>query len=430
MTPPVLSGGSPRRLYHYAGKWVLEVVRHVNLGPDLVRPRTERLSGQRAIASYFKNNPDKATLAKATQRLMQTDPGVEAQSFNLEGSEWIANSIPPPAPGAELEDNLRPPVEPPNVETEVAALKAQVVVLTAVQEGLIARLSRLEGRVALGPAPTSARVGRALAPAGRRTRAGAPAARATAARAGGVSETEADEPPGAGADERDEGAASEAADSSRTPSTREGAPPPSAAPSASDPSAASAPSSGETGGAPSPEVPLAPGPEAAAAAPAAPERALLVLPPAADLARSVALLIGGDLTVQGAPELAVNRTTKDCHAASLLDDREQTLGMVLLDLKAAVFLGGTLMMLPRAELDQQLQALSPGEDSIAAAAEICNAIAAVISEKGPQVRAGPLEKFEFKTWSWIRQPAERRDLEDSFGGRIVVAARPAPVQIF
>src|SRR5690349_22286468 len=95
-----LSGGSPRRLYHHAGKWVLEVVRHVNVGQDLIRPTLQRFTGHRAIASYFKSNPDKALLGKATQRLLQLEFAGETKSFNVEGSEWIQNSILPPRGGA------------------------------------------------------------------------------------------------------------------------------------------------------------------------------------------------------------------------------------------------------------------------------------------------------------------------------------------
>jgi hypothetical protein len=115
----VLSGGSPRRLFLHAGKWILEVVRHVNLGQDLIRPTTQRLTGQRAIASYFKNNPDKAQLAKATQRLMQSGHEGEAFSYTVEGVDWVANSTPPPR-GDRL-DSYPAPAEPKTIETRVGA---------------------------------------------------------------------------------------------------------------------------------------------------------------------------------------------------------------------------------------------------------------------------------------------------------------------
>src|SRR4030095_16504513 len=108
---------------------------------------TERLTGQRAIASYFKHNPDKAQLGKATARLMQSALEGQTLSFTAEGGDWIANSMPPPP---DRRRSYQPPPSPPSLETLVADLEARVVVLTAVQEGLLTRLARLEAKIAQG----------------------------------------------------------------------------------------------------------------------------------------------------------------------------------------------------------------------------------------------------------------------------------------
>ena len=388
-----LSGGLPRRLYHHAGKWVLEVVRHVNVGQDLIRPTMQRLTGHRAIASYFKNNPDKAALGKATHRLLQTEFGGETRSFNLEGSEWIANSTPPPRGG--VLDSLVPGAELPTLEMDVSDLKAQVVVLTAVQEGLLTRLARLEARIAKGwvDGGASSTSNEAVRPAKAHPKPAPPPPRESAP------EFEEESPP--------------------EPSDEEAE---LAAPESFDDNPGSEPLS-----APEPAPPAAPPPEAPAQT-----RLLLALPSVNELAKCVVLLIGGDVSAREATvELPVNRTTRDCYAAALLDDSEQTVGVILMDLKAAVYLGGTLMMLPKSELESQLRALTPGEDSIAASAEICNALAGAINGAQDQhVRVGALGKFDFKSWSWVAQPADRRDLEDSFGGRTAVLSRPLPEQIF
>jgi hypothetical protein len=163
---------------------------------------------------------------------------------------------------------------------------------------------------------------------------------------------------------------------------------------------------------------------AVVAAPAAAARPELKLPAASELARCISLLLGGEVSANEAAPMPVTRVTKDCHAASIVDDLGQTLGIIVMDLKATVFLGGTLMMLPKTELEQQFKAQSPGEDSIAASAEICNALSGAINgAQDIHVRAGGLDKFEFRTCSWVTNPAERRDLEDSFGGHIVVLSR-------
>lgn len=396
MSSSALGGGSPRRLFLHAGKWVLEVVRHVNLGQDLIRPTTQRLTGQRAITSYFKSNPDKASLGKATLRLMANEIIGETRSYTAEGADWIANSLPPPR--GDRADSDRPPAEAPTLETLVGELEARVVVLTAVQEGLLTRLARLEAKLGRGTFVAAA----------------------------------------AGSDERAElrSASSEALgepDSSEEPLSA-GAGPPSFGGSTDAESEEEAPASaseswdrGEAAE-PPPEPSAPPAPPAP---PAAPTRVQLELPTVSELAKCVVLLIGGDVSVkEGDPPFSVNRTTKDCYAASILDDNDQTVGAIVMDLKAAVFLGGTLMMLPRSEIEQQLKSLSPGEDSIAASAEICNALSGAINGSQDQhVRAGRLEKFEFKTWSWVTTAADRRDLEDSFGGRTVLFSRPPPVQI-
>lgn len=387
----------------------------MNLGQDLIRPTTQSFTGQRAIASYFKSNPDKASLAKATARLMAGASSGETRSYTIEGADWIANSMPPPRGDRLDSDSL--PAPSPTLETQVGELEARLVVLSAVQEGLLSRLARLEAKLARGTfvaggadneERAEVRPGTSDALAGGESESEGGRSSADAARdwaedsAGGASD--------------DSGAPASESGSSESGSSNSGRP----EPGAPEPDAAEA---GEASGAPAAgEAPVSPG---------APARQQLALPPVPELAKCVVLLIGGDVTVQeGDPPLSVNRTTKGCFAASILDDNDQTVGAIVMDLKAAVFLGGTLMMLPRAEIEQQLKSLSPGEDSIAASAEICNALSGAINGSQDQhVRVGRLEKFEFKTWSWVTSTADRRDLEDSFGGRTVVFSRPPPVQI-
>lgn len=423
--PSVLFGGTPRRLSLQAGKWVLEVVRHVNLGQDLIRPTTQRLTGQRAIASYFKSNPDKALLAKATHRLMQTEPADQSRSYTAEGVDWIANSTPPPR-GDRL-DSYRPPAEPPSLDTRVSELEGRVVVLTAVQEGLLLRLARLEAKLANGEV-----VPRARRPARGELRPGTsdelgdlPALDESSPGADSEEEEASDMSDGAAAgaragrgrgrrgragrapsvDERDEqGEQDEQDEQEGEPEAQEDA---------------------EDAAEPGHEKPAVP------EEPVSPPRSLLTLPPIYELAKCVSLLIGGDVSAkEGDPPLGVNRTTANCYAAPILDDNDQCVGMILMDLKATVYLGGTLMMLPRSELDQQLRSFTPGEDSIAASAEICNALSGAINGfQNQHVRVGGLEKFELESWRWVTKPADRRDLEDSFGGRTALFTRPPPVQI-
>jgi hypothetical protein len=366
----------------------------MNVGQDLIRPTTERLTGQRAITSYFKSNPDKAPLGKATQRLMQSALEGETLSYTCEGGDWIANSIPPPA---DRLGSYRPPGAPRSLETLVSDLEARVVVLTAVQEGLLIRLARLEAKISQGIVLAEDR---------------------------GRSELRSDV--GADTDElaSDDRAAVQDADAAEADfeggkQGRAGAVPQRGRATSTGESGEGSEGDGDEPGAGAEAQEEAPGP-------VEPTRVLLTLPPVPELTKCVALLIGGDVTArEGDPPLPVNRTTRECYAASIIDDNDQTVGLILMDLKATVFLGGTLMMLPRTEIEQQLRSLSPGEDSIAASSEICNALSGAINGFQDQhVRVGGLQKFEFKSWSWVAEPYERRDVEDSFGGRTVVLSRP------
>jgi hypothetical protein len=406
------SGGSPRRLICEDGKWVLEVVRHVNLGHDLIRPTTERLTGRRAISSYFDKNPEQQLLAKATLRLMSAEPDGPV-SYNAVGGEWIANSMPPPRPEREV---ASPPRR--SLETQIVELEARVVLLSAVQEGLLARLARLEARVAKGVVGVP---GSGVERIGDRRR--------SADGVEGASELDAD--PGETAGEAPRAGSANAAPAPgqmraaalREPrvSAADGSGPGGAAEAEREGPAGLARAALESGEAAvalsAPEGGRAPAPHS--------KRLVLDLPPVQDLARCMSLLIGGDVSAHEGAPLAITRQAKDLYAAALLSDTDEVVGLIVMDLKATVFLGGTLMMLPRGELEQQLKQFSPGEDSVAASGEVCNSLSGALNEaQNVHVRSGPLEKLDPKAWDWIAEPAHRRDVEDSFGGRTAVLARP------
>jgi len=368
-----------------AGKWVLEVVRHVNVGHDVIRPTTHQLSGHRAISAYFEGNAHEALLGKATQKLMQTEPGLEPRSYSAVGAEWRVNSLPPPA-GDGLE-SYRPAAPDLAFSTQVDQLRTRIVLLAAVQAGFSKRLERLEGNV------------------GGRARAGARLRDANAvARLIG-------DPASAG-------------------SAAELLPPVPAAPPSPAAAQQPAPAKGKSVAPADPLVQESPPAAAAVAQTPEPEWIDLQLPDVSTLGQCIVLLVGGDASAKEAAPLAVNRLNKTCYATAILDDLDRTVGLILMDMKATVYLGGTMMMLPKPELDQQVKASSPGEDSIAASAEICNALSGEINgAQGQHVRIGAFEKFDVKQCSWLTAPAGRRDLEDGFGGRTIVFSRPRPTQI-
>ena len=383
----------------------------MNVGQDVIRPTTERLTGHRVIASYFDSNPDKEPLGRATLRLIQTEPSASARSYSAVGSEWIINSTPPPRPEAEHDERAR--AAAPTLETQLGALKAQVVLLTAVQEGLLVRLARLEAKFGADG-----------------ERSGGDRRTGERRRSGGASFEAAEQFEDSSRAGRRERAPEERQDADAEPREEGRAQPQRAAargePVGAEPATSEPDEENLSEDEPASEA--EPGSDSTDAIADEPEEALptpdLVLPPVVDLARCMALLIGGDVSAVEAEPFAITRATKDCYCSAILNDADEVVGMILMDLRATVFLGGTLMMLPRGELEQQLKRVSPGEDSVAASAEVCNALSGSMNDaQNTHIRTGALEKFEHRAWDWIANPAERRDLQDSFGGRTVVFSR-------
>ncbi|HVZ32687.1 MAG TPA: hypothetical protein VG963_09695, partial [Polyangiaceae bacterium] len=159
--PP--SGGAPRRLSVERGNWVLEILRNVNIGHDLVRPLTERVRGTRQITSYLKSNPEHERLARAAQKLMQAPPSNDVRSYSVAGDEWVCNSLPPPPPEPEERENEARL----GLEQRLGEVSARLTALMALHEGLLARLARLEARVSaldLQEPSASSREGRGVVP--------------------------------------------------------------------------------------------------------------------------------------------------------------------------------------------------------------------------------------------------------------------------
>ncbi len=384
-----LNGGTPRRLWLDRGKWMLEVVRHVNIGHDLVRPTTECLTGNRMIGSYFKSNPDQEALGRGALKLMQMTSGDGPRSYSAVGAEWVSSSLPPGALDGEDEDG-------PNLQTQLDALNMRITALVALQEGLLVRLARLEARITEGSTGNNG---------ARRTGVRA----ALALEAAAVRETPAG-PSGpaapigeAAAEPLESEAESEAEDEAE--------------------------SEAEDGAASSEPAPPEPAPVRASPEPVdqrARPKAELALPPVAELSKCIALLVGNGVNVEAAAPLAVGPDLQNCYSALIEDESGEPLGLILMDLRATVFLGGSLMMQPTEQLEQQFAAANPEQDSIAASAEICNALCAALNAAQDRyhVRTCPLEKLDLARHLWATHVETRRDLADSFGGRVAVLSMP------
>lgn len=348
---------------------MLEVVRHVNIGHDLVRPTTECLSGNRLITSYFKSNPDQEPLGRMALKLMQSQGG-DGRSYSAVGSEWVSSSLPPGRRDGDA--GLEPALA---AEEQLATLRQRVKTLMRQQESLLLRLARLELR-ALDLADEAVEPPAALSPGA------APAALAA-------------QP--AGAEAAAAAIATELA-----------------------PSIEHVPASALIEPAP-PRTSQAPIALDARARPLA----ALELPAVAELCKCIALLVGSGASV-GEAEPLQESALDGAFAAAIETDSGEQVGLIVMDLRATVFLGGSLMMQPPEQLEQQFASASPEPDSIAASAEICNALSAAVNagQSRYHVRATTLTRLEPAHYDWLPAVVTRRDLRDSFGGRTTLLARP------
>jgi hypothetical protein len=150
------------------------------------------------------------------------------------------------------------------------------------------------------------------------------------------------------------------------------------------------------------------------------------LPTADDMIRCLEQLIGSDVTATEIPVPPRLPEVRDTYfVASMMDDNDMEVGAVFMDLKATVYLGGNLLMVPENELSSQVRSKRPSEDSIAASSEVCNALSGCINNVtgNPHIRTTFLLAQTEETAQWLKSARSIVVLQDSLGGKLLVAAR-------
>lgn len=153
--------------------------------------------------------------------------------------------------------------------------------------------------------------------------------------------------------------------------------------------------------------------------------AKLKLPKALDLVRCIEQLIGGNVSAKAVAKPLDVASGEKFYISALVDDEDRVLGAIIMDTMGAVFLGGTLLMVPEAELNSQVRSRLPSEDSMAASSEVCNALSGSVNNvpDNAHVRTKYLEPLKLEDYPWLKKPREQMTLEDTFGGHVVIAYR-------
>ena len=112
-------------------------------------------------------------------------------------------------------------------------------------------------------------------------------------------------------------------------------------------------------------------------------------------------------------------------ASWLVDDQNEEVGGILCDAETAVRLGGALLMLSRSEIDAQVSAGEPSDESKLSMSEICNNLSGPLNEipGNMHVRAQPLVSLAERVPDWVKAPRHRLVCVHPGGGVLVLIGR-------
>ena len=157
-------------------------------------------------------------------------------------------------------------------------------------------------------------------------------------------------------------------------------------------------------------VPSVPAP-AAGAASAAPTG--MALPSVEDLNAGLQALIGDVGTVQNVlPMWFQPGDLGPCWVSRIIDDEGRDVGVLVVDLGAALSLGGALISLSNEELEAQRALGTPSADVLGAMAEVGHALCETVNNNGGlQVRATPSEPLTPGSLDWAEKAGAESGLE-------------------
>ena len=141
----LLTSATPARLLCRRGTWVLEVVRLVAVERNVFQPRVQRLEGTDAVLQHLKRSGDNPSLAAAASQLMRGARSEEERAFDAVDGEWVPGEL-------GRRDSTRPSAPPPGPShsSELAELRAELLVMRASHERLRERVQRLEAQLHTG----------------------------------------------------------------------------------------------------------------------------------------------------------------------------------------------------------------------------------------------------------------------------------------
>jgi len=461
-----LQNHAQTRLVRRAGRWLLEFERFDSIDTNVLRPSLVQIEGEDFILRHLQSMPDGTMLAAEAMRLIHsTDAsGTQDRAFEPAPTGWMAapmrtasvlrvagdgasdvgggGSQAPSATAAlagSIDRVLRRLVRlEARAETDHGALTRQLTAITAVLERLADHLDSPELKESLQQATAtrsrSAGPSKAVSSSSPR---GVVPVQGEARRAGAVGSG------GAVVEASQVSEGSGPATLRQVANKEQGQDPgvfPVAASSSGATASGAAQSSGEgsEGASVTPATGTDPGSSASAdpvdpqvaaklARDAAAEgRPKMLVPTMGDINRCLKQLIGDQITYKEEPKAKqgkINLASADIWASTLLDDEDFVIGAILIDRKASIMLGGTMLMMPEGAIKGETE---PSEDMISASSEVVNVLSSAINNvpNNPHVRTTFLKPIkEHDDLAWLPRAVSRTDVSSSLGGQVLILGR-------
>jgi hypothetical protein len=362
----LLTSATPARLLCRRGTWVLELVRLVAVDRNVFQPRVQRLEGSEAVLQHLKRSGDNPALAAAAMQLMRGARSEEERTFDAVDGDWV--------PGEQVarRESSRSSAPPAGNPSEVAELRAELLVLRAAQERLRERVQRLESQLHGGGRPRDV-LSVPPTPSFMMPMVSKPSEPAATVVSGGSSVAAAPRP-------------------SVPAPARVGSPP---------------------------AVTRVSGASAVAANG-------ITLPSVQAVNASLQALINDVGVAQEKRSASFHSSALGpCWVSRLIDDEGQDVGAIVADFEATLCLGGGLMSSFAHEIEAQRELGQPSEEVIGAMSEVANNLCEAINNSGPlQVRVKPIEPMVPGSLDWADTSGSRLELELGGGvGRLLLLAR-------
>jgi hypothetical protein len=404
VTADLLDGGRPKRLILRQGRWILEMMRLVSTGEGVFQPRSTRIEGKQAVIETLRRSKNGKTLVDAATKIVSNGSASEDASFDAVDGAWVPSRLAPSYIDQLKRTEARSPVE--------AALIADLTMLRASHEGLMARVARLERLLGnqldgeVHPFSVKPERLRQATPHAATLREGLPPRGELESDASGRDEP--GEYDDAHADDAPRGASARHHERDDRTSDAEG-------PAAGDADERAYSDAGQ------------PGADDADDPARAETSDALRFPALGLITDALKQLCGHEIPLKemrNAPSPWLDSPSR-FHASWFVDDAGEMQGGVVCDLEAVARLGGAYLAMSQADIEAQVAAEHPGEDLVSAASDICNTLAGLVNDvRGNRpVRASPLSPLEAGPPPWLDSPGTRMVCMHPGGGTVAFVGR-------